>query len=100
MGSYVVRIYGEGKGDPPALRGVVMSVEDETRHPFRTAEELRQILAALEGRSSTRKQRLDQEVVRSGVWLTPNSREVDFAERGEPGGDPHDRTPTRDPGHD
>lgn len=73
MGSYVVRIYGEGKGDPPALRGVVMSVEDETRHPFRTAEELRQILAALEGRSSQSKARLHQEVDHSGGCLKPKS---------------------------
>jgi len=84
MGSYVVRIYHrERHENPPGLLGVVMAVEDETRHPFRTSEELWQILAALEGRSSQKTRRSEQEIVLSGVCLTKNSRATDLADTGE-----------------
>lgn len=48
MASYVVRIYRAEERPQPRLTGVVMGVEDETRHPFRTIGELWSILAALE----------------------------------------------------
>ncbi len=48
MASYVVRIYRAEERPQPSLTGVVMGVEDETRHPFRNVSELWSILSGLE----------------------------------------------------
>ena len=83
MGSYVVRIYRERKGHPSPLLGVVMSVDDETQHPFHTSAELGQILAALEGRSAPKTRRSEQDGVLSGVCLTNHSQATDRAPSGD-----------------
>jgi len=48
MASYVVRIYRAEEKPRRRLTGVVMGVEDEMRHPFRSVSELWSILAGLE----------------------------------------------------
>ncbi len=53
MASYVVRIYRAAERSQPSLTGssltgVVMGIEDETRHPFRNVSELWSILSGLE----------------------------------------------------
>ena len=47
MASYVVRVY-RYTADPPALVGVVVGVEDQVQHSFRSQEEFWGILGKFE----------------------------------------------------
>jgi len=50
MASYIVRIYQGGEGGRSPLVGLLVEVDDEQGHPFRSREELWAILADLEQR--------------------------------------------------
>ena len=53
MASYVVRVY-RYTADPPALVGVVVGVEDQVQHSFRSQDEFWRILGKLEQVGFTR----------------------------------------------
>jgi hypothetical protein len=45
--NYIVRIYRRDHGDPERLTGLLESVEEGTRHPFHTLNELCALLAPM-----------------------------------------------------